>query len=131
MLIVLLQQELKVDVSVFETPTVSLDSLTFSKPGAVGVTATDYVLYEEGNSGVTVTGAASGANIFFDLTAFANSDFTGTKTYVIVPTIATTETATLTLLETGIIYDVDGVTGATDINANLTNELDFGSRSID
>jgi S-layer homology domain len=112
------------------TPTVSVDSLTFSMPGAVGIVATDFVLYEEGNSGTTVTGAASGSNVTFDLTAFANSDFTTNKTYVIVPTIAAGETATLNLLENGVQYDVDGVTDATNFTINLLNELDFGSRSI-
>jgi hypothetical protein len=122
------------------TPTVSVDTLTFSAPGASGVVAADYVLYEEGKSGVTVTGKASGSNIVFDFAdsngnatlddAFANGSFTTDKTYVIVPTMGSGDTASLTLLKTGVQYDVD-VTNATNLTTTLPNELEFGTRSID
>ncbi len=120
------------------TPTVTVDSLTFSAPGAVGVAAADYVLYEEGKSGTTVTGKVSGSNVVFDFAdsngngtaddPFANGSFTTDKTYVIVPTIATGETASLTLLKTGVQYDTNA--GATNIVTSLPNELEFGSRTI-
>jgi S-layer homology domain len=241
------------------TPTVSVDSLTFSAPGASGIVAADYVLYEEGKSGTTVTGKASGSNIVFDFAdaniavtatrtvtvgavpadnetviigsctvtfdavagattddtnctggatidldtgagdvartaaqlsavldtltnvtdpvqgaltlsaggaattlftagsaitgsivftdgtsgdvtatntagsaavTFANGSFTTEKTYVIVPTMGSGDTASLTLLKTGVQYDVD-VTNATNLTTTLPNELEFGTRSID
>jgi len=235
-----------------DAPTASVDSLTFSMPGAVGVAATDYVLYEEGKSGDQIIGSASGSNVVFDFnngvtatrtvtvgaapanaetmtigtcvvtftttagstvdelnctdnaatidtntgagdvarsaadvsaivdtltnvgssvglltltagaanttvftassavtgtivftdgttgdvtatntvghTVFANSDFSDNKTYVIVPTIATGETASLTLLESGVQYDVTGLVN--DLVTSLPNELDFGTRTI-
>lgn len=235
------------------TPTVSVDSLTFSAPGAAGVVATDYVLYEEGKSDSQIVGQLSGSNILFSfnnavvatrtvtiantpldnetitigtclvtfdavagstaddltcaggvvidldtgpgdvartpaqlsaildtitgvtdagqgsltvgvggaattvftapvaltgsivftdgtsgdvtttntagVTVFANGTFTTDKTYVIVPTMTGGDTASLTLLKTGLQYDVN-VTGATDLTTTLPNELEFGSRTI-
>jgi hypothetical protein len=120
------------------TPTVSVDTLTFSAPGAVGVVAADYVLYEEGKSGVQVIGRASGANVVFNFAdlngdgtlgdLFVNGTFTTDKTYVIVPTIATGETASLTLLKDGVQFDSDA--GASNIVTSLPNELEFGSRTV-
>lgn len=120
------------------TPTVTVDSLTFSAPGATGVVAADYVLYEEGKSGTTVTGKASGSNVVFDFAdsngdgtandAFANGSFTTDKTYVIVPTMGTGDTAALKLLKTGVQYDTNA--GATNVVTSLPNELQFGSRTI-
>jgi len=111
------------------TPKVGIDSLTFSISGSEGVLANEYILYEEGKSDVIITGAASGANVTFDLIAFANRVFTTDKIYVIVPTIAINETASLTLLKNGVQYDTDA--GVVNVITALPNELNFGTRTID
>lgn len=70
----------------------------------------DYVLYEDGKSGEQIVGKASGSNVVFDFTdkngdgitgdLFANGTISTNKTYVIVPTLTTGDTASLTLLKT-------------------------------
>jgi hypothetical protein len=111
-------------------PTVGVDSLTFSMPGSNGVLANEYLLYEEGKSGMIVTGAVSGSNVTFDLTAFANRSLTTDKTYVIVPTFTlATDIASLTLLKDGVQYDSDA--GAFNVVTAISNELEFGTRTND
>jgi hypothetical protein len=115
------------------TPTIELDTLTFSSPGG-NVLATDYEIYAEGESGDTVPGVLVSGNITFDMNAFAdanNGDISDDKTYFIVPTIASGDTASLTLIETGVLYDVTVIAGSTGITSNMDQELDMGTRSID
>lgn len=114
-------------------PNVTINTLTFSMPGG-NVAVTDYSLYADGNSGDAVVGAAAGANIEFDLTTMAdvnNRTVSSSKTFVIAPTIASGDTASLTLLEDGIDYDVVGVAASAGITTTLTSELNLGTRSVD
>ncbi len=123
------------------TPNVAVKTITFSTPGATAwVLPSDYVLYEDGKSGEQIVGKASGSNVVFDFTdkngdgitgdLFANGTISTNKTYVIVPTLTTGDTASLTLLKTWVMYNVPGIGTSPDITTQLSNEIDLGTRTI-
>ncbi len=108
-----------------------LQTLTFATPGSNGLLPAEYSLCEDGKPGDCVTGTASGANVVFDLSAFGGASsnvISNYRTYVITPTMAlSTDIASLTLLEDGVTYDVDGVTGATGLTTIIPSGLNFGT----
>lgn len=113
------------------TPSIAVSQLKFSTPGAS--TGATYSLYEDGKSGDAITGTVTSGVVTFNLTGFTNTstrNISDTKTFVIVPTITTGQTASLTLVKDGVTYDVTLVSGATGITTQLTSEIDLGSRSI-
>lgn len=109
-------------------------SLSFS---TLGTTDADdslvYQLVNDKDSSDIITGSLTGSTLTFDLTNLSNVDNRTiedgkTATFKIVITGATTDadTAQLTLLRNGVVYNADATTG---INVNLEDELDFGTRS--
>lgn len=110
------------------TPSIAVQTVKFSTPGAS--TGATYVLYEDGKSGTQVTGTVAAGTVTFDLSAFVNNTISDSKTYVVVPTITTGQTASLTLVKDGVTYDVNNVNNATGITTQLTSEIDFGTRSV-
>lgn len=118
------------------TPTATVNTLTFSTPGQIGIVAAGYSLYEEGESSDVVIGKLVSGNLVFDFNdqngdatpgdVFANGSISSNKTYVIVPTIAAGQTASITLLQDGVNYTIEGAT----ISTNLDSEDNFGSRTV-
>lgn len=50
-------------------------------------------------------------------------------TYVIVPLGAVDSTYSPVLLKNGVEYDVSGISGATGLTSNATDDLEIGSRT--
>ncbi len=120
-----------------DAPVTSVDTIEFSILGTTDADSSlTYSLVNIEDSSDTISGTVSGNTLTFDLAADATfvaaglDEITngGSETYKVIVTGATADADTLqlTLLESGITYDVDTTTG---ITTNLSSEIDFGSRS--
>lgn len=103
-------------------PSVTLTDLVFSE---LGNNTDGYDIYKDGDSGVkgTISSTWAFTDNGIDLT------FSDTKTYVIVPKGDVDSTYTLNLTKQGVFYTVNGITWATGITSNLTNEVELGSKT--
>ena len=106
-------------------PQALLTDLVFSE---LGNNTLGYKIYKEGNA--ANFGTIDNAGVFSQ-GAIPTNDLTisTSATYVIVPVGTVDETYSLVLAKDGVVYDVAGVVGATNLTSNSVNDVELGSRT--